>query len=140
MKSIDHGKDSKKPLRSILFVVHILFPDVLLLLTVFVSAHVMFSLHGKATANLNEEDVNFCNCITVLAFVNVAIMVPYLAVNVILLYIDKVFNVYNFSDKMFENLSHASRITEKFKNFNLCITFFILLFSSKFRSALCSAK
>ena len=38
----------------------------------------------------------------------------------------KVVDIYNYSETTIENLSYTSSITEKFKNFDLCITSFML--------------
>ena len=66
-----------------------------------------------------------------------ALQVPYLVVNCIYLYINKVWAPYDFSAEVHTNLQYAGIITSKAKDFEFCLTFFLLLFARQFRSAFC---
>ena len=94
-------------------------------------------LNGKAAQSLESDDFNFSKAISLLAFVNVVLMIPNVIVNGVILYLDKVWDVYDYSDTVDANLKYTSRIVRKVGTFVLCITFFVLLFGRQFRSGCC---
>ena len=94
-------------------------------------------LNGKAAQSLASDDFNFSKAISLLAFVNVVLMIPNAIINGLILYLDKVWDVYDFSDTVDANLKYTSRIVRKVGTFVLCITFFLLLFGRQFRSGCC---
>ena len=120
------------------FAVHLFIPNVGLVFVVWVAAVVLQCyLNGKGAQSLESDDFNFSKAIALLAFVNVVIMTPNIIVNGLILYIDKISGVYDFSDTVDANLKYTSRIVGKVSTFVLCITFFILLFCRQFRSGCC---
>ena len=120
------------------FAVHILYPDGILGLIILILAIALLChLNGKAAENLEGDEFNLSKAIVGLAFINILIQIPYIAVNCIILYVDKVWDVYDFSDTIDTNLRYTAMITNKAKDFNMCITFWVLIFTRQFRSAFC---
>ena len=94
-------------------------------------------LNSKAADSLDGSDYNLSKAIVGLAFINLLLQVPYLVVDLVLLYIDRAWDAYDLSDTIDTNIRYTSVITSKAKDFQMCITFWILIFSRHFRSAFC---
>ena len=121
-----------------MFSVHILYPDAILGVIILVSSVVLLNrLNSKAAEDLSGDDYGFTKAIVGLAFVNLLLQVPYLVVNCLIKYIDRAWDVYDLSETIDTNLTYASRITSKTKDFEMCITFWILIFARQFRAAFC---
>ena len=121
-----------------MFPVHVTYPDVLLGLTILISAIILLvRLHGKSAQSLEPDEFNLSKAIVALAFVNLFFQVPFLVVNCVIMYINKVWDVYDFSATIDMNLKYTAIITDKAKDFNFCLTFWILIFARQFRSTLC---
>lgn len=114
-------------------------PDVLSFVPLVVGTIVLYiRLQTKSVkVNLDDDDLDLSRATAGVGLANIIFITPYLIVACVILWLEKNWDVFDYSETVGQNLKHAKVICRQFKHLSYCLLFFFLLFGRQFRHFCC---